>query len=322
MALPVYGPVSVSTGEEISGIPDLYDAYGRLIGHHYLVRGDRGRPQTSSFVNISLHDACATDFHGSATHYEMSHSQQGLDLVIFSFARSRQALCYLQRDAECIAEPGDIILHATDAPLLAQASRKGTVTAVALPRAKLFPLVANEDLLKPRVLPASNMALSLFIGHARNLLALGTTPDHRLAGLIGDQLCDLAALAIGTSATGCERVRKGQTLVDARYNKAMDFISRHMSDPALSEDEIARHLNLSTSSLRKIFSQKQTTVAKSIRKARVELAARLLADPRYVNSKVISIAFECGFHAPSAFYEAFRERYGGHPSDFRLAKRP
>ncbi|WP_425064233.1 helix-turn-helix transcriptional regulator [Reyranella sp.] len=319
MALPLRGPVLMSTDESVPSVRDLYEAYGRLIGHRYVVHDERPRTAPGRFANISLLEACATRFQGGSARFDMSSNQHGLDLVILSFALSGQTLCYRQRDAECSAPAGAAILHTTDTPLHARANSNGEVMAVALPRAKLGALVADPDLLTLRVLPAGNASLVLFAAYAHNFLALGGVPDPRLAGLIGDQLCDLAALALGVNGRGREKAQDGRALDDARYARAMAYIARHLANPALGDRDVSRHLGLSPSSVRQLFARKQTTVARSIREARVEKAAAMLADPGRSHRKIVTVAFECGFHSLSAFYQAFHDRYDQQPGAFRAA---
>lgn len=312
----------MSTDENVPGFRDLYEAYGKLIGHRYRVHDEHPPSAPSRFANISLQEACATRFQGSSARFDMSSNQHGLDLVILSLALSGQTLCYRQRDSECSAPAGAAILHTTDTPLHAQANGGGAVMAVAVPRAKLGALVADPDDLALRVVPAENPALVLFAAYARNFLALGGVPDQRLAGLIGDQLCDLAALALGVNGRGREKAQDGRALDDARYTRAMAYIARHLADPALDDREVSRHLGLSPSSVRQLFARKQTTLARSIRTARVEKAAGMLADPGQSHRKIVTIAFECGFHSLSAFYEAFHDRYELQPGEFRAAALP
>ncbi len=312
----------MSTDESVPSVRDLYEAYGRLIGHRYRVHDERPRPAPSRFANISLQEACATRFQGGSARFEMSSNQHGLDLVILSFALSGQTLCYRQRDTECSAPAGAAILHTTDTPLHARANSGGEVMAVALPRAKLGALVADPDDLALRVVPAESPAFVLFAAHARNCLTLGSVPDQQLAGLIGDQLCDLAALALGVNGRGREKARDGQALDDARYTRAMAYVARHLADPTLGDRDVSRHLGLSASSVRQLFARKQTTLARSIRNARVEKAAGMLADPAQSHRKIVTVAFECGFHSLSAFYEAFHDRYALQPREFRAAVPP
>ncbi len=318
MTLPLRGPFTLSC-HDVSGVGELYAAYGKLIGHDYVIHDDSVPRNVGGFDNISVLEACATRFQGGSQHFEMSPNRQGLDLVILSFGLSGQALRYRQNGVECLATVGSAILHTTDAPLQAQADRFGEVIAVAMPRAKLGSLLADQDALKTRLLPANGAAFSLLAGHARSFLSLGSVPDPALAQLVGDQLCDLAALALGVNSRGKEKVLSGETLHDARYNRALDYIRRHASNPSLGEKELARQLGLSTSSVRQIFARKQTTPARIIRQTRVEMAARLLLDGSHRPRKIVAVAFDCGFRSVSAFYEAFRDQYDMHPSDLRAA---
>lgn len=316
MMLPLRGPYTLS-GNDVAGVGELYEAYGNLIGHRYVVHDGKVCDHVGGFENISVLEACATRFQGGSQRFDMSSNHHGLDLIILSFGLSGQALRYRQHGVDCVAKVGSAILHTTDAPLQAQTDRVGEVMAVALPRAKLGAIIADKDALTPRVLPADGAAFSLFAGHARSFLSLGMVPDTGLAQLVGDQLCDLAALALGVNSRGRDKVMSGETLNDVRYNKAMHYITRHASNPMLGEKEIARQLGLSTSSVRQIFARKQTTPARIIRKVRVEMAARLLLDNGHQSRKIVSVAFDCGFRSVSAFYEAFRDHYDIHPSDLR-----
>ncbi|TPP03973.1 AraC family transcriptional regulator [Rhizobium glycinendophyticum] len=320
MKLPIHGPYSL-TCDDVLGVDELYEAYGKLIGHGYVVHDHNSRDHVGEFENISALEACATRFQGGSRRFDMSVNHHGLDLVILSFGLSGQALLYQQNGVECVARNGSAILHTTDAPLQAQVDRLGEIMAVALPREKLSSIIGDKDALTPRVLPANSAAFSLFAGHARTFLSLGIAPDIGLAQLVGDQLCDLAALALGVNSRGREKVMSAETLNDVRYNKAINYITRHASDQMLSEKEIARQLGLSTSSVRQIFARKQTTPARIIRTVRVEMAARLLLDSKHRSSKIVSLAFDCGFQSVSAFYEAFRDHYGMQPSEFRASVR-
>lgn len=316
MTLPSHGPVTASAREGAAGVFGLYEDYGRLIGHDYRVQV-AGEPRVASrFSNISLPGACATRFEGSALDVEMSANRNGLDLVILSFPTSRQALCYGQRARTCLAEGEGAILHTTDAALRARSTESGTVLAVALPRPRLAALVANPDSLTLRALPRSP-ALGLFLSHASTFLDLGQAPGQPLAGLIGDQLCDLAALALDAGRTGRDSAAHSHAVGDARFNRAMRFIDHHLGEPGLSERDIARYLGLSPSSVRQLFAAKHSSPAKAIRLRRAELAARMLRETGQPGRKIVTIAFECGFRSLSAFYEAFRDAHGMHPSDYR-----
>lgn len=318
MTLPLRGPFTMSC-RDVSGVGELYEAYGKLIGHDYVIHDRRTQIQSGGFENISVIEACATRFQGGSQRFDMSSNRHGLDLVILSFGLSGQALHYRQHGVECVAEAGSAVLHTTDAPLQAQADRFGDVIAVAMPRAKLGSLIGTKDALTTRVLPANGAAFSLFAGHARSFLSLGSAPDAALAQLVGDQLCDLAALALGVNSFGRDKVMSGETLNDVRYERALEYIRRHASNPTLGEKDLARQLGLSPSSVRQIFARKQTTPARIIRKTRVEMAARLLLDKAHHPRKVVSVAFDCGFRSVSAFYEAFRDQYDMHPSDLRAS---
>ncbi len=50
---------------------------------------------------------------------------------------------------------------------------------------------------------------------------------------------------------------------------------------------------------------------------RVEEVKKLLNNPKYTNTKISFIAYECGFNTLSSFYTAFKEQTGLLPADYR-----
>ncbi len=320
MSLPFRSLTTVSTGGDVRGLNDLYDAYGHMIGHRYSIAHGVATDAPSDFANISVPGACATIFRNGASDFVMSPNQQGLDLVIFSVPAAGATLSYAQGGKHAVAASGEAIVHATDKTLVGKSSQTGDVTAIALPRQKLKERVASEDLLTLSTLTADTPSVGLFLGHARNLLGLAKVPDAALSDLISEQLCDLAALAIGASAKAVDELKEGASLAQARYQRAIRYIRSRLTDPALSEDEIAANLALSTSSTRRLFAQNGTSLARSIRNMRLDLAASHLADPRHAHRKILDIALDCGFLSLSAFYVAFQARFDTHPTDMRPDK--
>ncbi len=317
MVLPERSRVSVSTGGEIDGLPALCDVYGRLIGHRYsnVPRADEARVR--SFSNVSLPEACATIFDEGPSHFDLSANLAGLDLVILAFPSATAELAYEQRGTSVTATAGEAVLYSSTEALRSQSRGAGRLLAVALPRSKLGPLLRGGGPAVLCKLPAADPALRMFRSHAETWLGLDGDPDFSLSELMGDQLCDLAALAIGANGRGRDRMESGTALRDARFRRASRFIKRNLHRPGLAERHVAAHLGISPSLLRAIFAGYETSPAQFIRQTRLERAHQLLSEARHGHRTVLEIALDCGFGSMSSFYRLFRDAYGGAPGDLR-----
>jgi AraC-like DNA-binding protein len=318
MVLPARSRVSASTGVDAGNLNELCELYGRLIGHSYrgVASDDDGR--VGRFSNISLPEACATVFEAGPSRFELSPNLGGLDLVILALPAEGAELLYEQAGATIAATGGEAVVYSSAEALRSQSRRLGRLLAVALPRAKLGPLLRDADGARLQTLPSSSPALRLFRAHAEAWLALDEAPDSALAELMSDQLCDLAAHAIGAGRRGRERAEDSGAIRDARYQRATRFIRRSLHRAGLADRHVAAHLGISPSLLRAIFAERGTSPAQFIRQARLERAHRLLVDAAERHRTVLEIALDCGFGSISSFYRLFHEAYGLSPGDLRL----
>lgn len=95
------------------------------------------------------------------------------------------------------------------------------------------------------------------------------------------------------------------------------FIHARLSDPDLSPSMIAAAHHISLRSLHALFQENGITVAGTVRRRRLESAARDLADPELSYSPVAAIAARWGFLNAAHFTQAFKAAYGMPPRDYR-----
>ena len=95
------------------------------------------------------------------------------------------------------------------------------------------------------------------------------------------------------------------------------FVSEHLADRQLTPRSIAGAHNISVSYLHRLFSERGTTVAASIRGRRLERARRDLADPVLRSTSVGRIAVRWGFADHATFTRAFRSAYATTPTEYR-----
>ncbi|WP_448639214.1 helix-turn-helix domain-containing protein [Geodermatophilus sp. URMC 63] len=94
------------------------------------------------------------------------------------------------------------------------------------------------------------------------------------------------------------------------------WVAGHLGDPGLDPAAVARAHHLSTRHLHRLFARQGTTVARHIRRERLERCRRELADPRGT-APVFAIARRWGFPDAAGLSRAFRQAYGTSPSEYR-----
>ncbi|OMI36689.1 helix-turn-helix domain-containing protein [Streptomyces sparsogenes] len=94
------------------------------------------------------------------------------------------------------------------------------------------------------------------------------------------------------------------------------FIDRHLQDPDLTPEAIARAHRISLRYLHKLFESEEATVGRWIQRRRLEECRRDLA--RHANgSTIAAVAHRWGFISAAHFSRAFRAAYGMAPSEWR-----
>lgn len=133
-----------------------------------------------------------------------------------------------------------------------------------------------------------------------------------------DHIADLIAAAASVAAPRLpEESSQFGTLSRGRLMLARRYISQHLDDPFLGEDDVAAHLRVSTSQVRKDFERGGSSIARYIREQRLEKAKAMLQDPSLRRHRIIDIAFACGFQNLVTFNRVFRAAYRMTPSELR-----
>ncbi|GIX17484.1 MAG: transcriptional regulator FeaR [Rhodothalassiaceae bacterium] len=132
--------------------------------------------------------------------------------------------------------------------------------------------------------------------------------EDALDGLLG-------ALAGLVDARVPDQPRRAERLL-----AALDlYLERHLHDPDLDVERIARDNNLSRRSLYRLFAARGTTPLAWLWGLRLERARMMLADPRFSAWHLTDIALACGFRDHAHFTRRFKERFGHPPSLLRRA---
>ncbi|MDX2681446.1 helix-turn-helix domain-containing protein [Streptomyces sp. NY05-11A] len=100
------------------------------------------------------------------------------------------------------------------------------------------------------------------------------------------------------------------------------FIGRHLADPDLTPEAIARAHHISVRYLHKLFEGEDTTVGRWIQRRRLEACRRDLAHRESKNVTILAVAHRWGFTSAAHFSRVFRAVYGMSPSEWRDTNRP
>jgi AraC-like DNA-binding protein len=94
-------------------------------------------------------------------------------------------------------------------------------------------------------------------------------------------------------------------------------VGRHLGDPQLNVEAIARALNCSRRHLYNAFADESDGVAGYVLAQRLELVRRQLEDPRLAGHSITEVALDAGFNQPAHFSPTFRARFGLSPREWR-----
>jgi len=133
----------------------------------------------------------------------------------------------------------------------------------------------------------------------------------------------LALNAVALLETICreriDRVRAdSQRTGAARLMSIQAWLGRHLDDPALSPETVARTHHISVRYLHRLFAAEGTSMSRWVKERRLEGSRQELADPALVRYSVSAIAARWGMHDAAAFSRGFRTAYGVSPREYRL----
>lgn len=158
----------------------------------------------------------------------------------------------------------------------------------------------------------SRVALDTMRATYRELPTMSDTAA-RGAGELIMQLVRLSLLELSGQETAV-------TQKLALRDRIRDHVARHLRDPQLSIEHIARALNCSKRLLHGAFAQDDLTLASYIQQQRLQACIDELRRGLPASRSITDVALSWGFGNPSHFSRLFREHTGMSPSEFRRAQ--
>ena len=135
------------------------------------------------------------------------------------------------------------------------------------------------------------------------------------ASTLSDQFLDLLALFLNT---GNSAVAGSESYMLAGHRqRALQHIRAHAGDPELNPLRVAHAGGISLGYLHEVFRGSDRGVEETIFEERLELARRLLSDPRRKRVPIQTLAYEAGFNDAAHFSRRFKRRFGVTPGELR-----
>ncbi|MBU2959978.1 helix-turn-helix domain-containing protein [Citreicella sp. C3M06] len=196
---------------------------------------------------------------------------------------------------------------------LRSASDLAQWVAVLPARALQDRLVAADTHVGGRFRPDPQMAalVSRTISATAQVFRSGPPPRPEA---LAAEIVALAALMLGAEEDGGAPVRSGRTRTRQRI---MEHIERHLPDPELTPDSIARAMGISRSYLYALFADGGETVSGFVRSRRLQAAYELLVGDAKGGLAISEVAYRTGFRSAAHFSRSFSRRFQATPRDIR-----
>jgi AraC-like DNA-binding protein len=137
---------------------------------------------------------------------------------------------------------------------------------------------------------------------------LGATTDFSPA--FGHTLLDLIAATYGPLVE--------PTL--GRGGKAYRaYIGSRLAEAELKPADVAAHFRVSERHMRAVLHKDGESFGAYVLRTRLARSAAMLHDPDWSESTITEIAFRAGFNNATHFGQAFKQRYGATPRDYRAS---
>ncbi|MQY14529.1 Transcriptional activator NphR [Streptomyces sp. RB5] len=230
-------------------------------------------------------------------------------------AVQRSGTVTLVQDGRTVtAGRGDLLVYDTARPYSLDYPRPFATRIVLVPRTALG--LPEEELRQ-----ATGRVIDTRDGFGAVVLSLLTAlvPGARpyspaVAGRLAAGIADLFATLVADRSAAEPTTERDHLVLRIR-----DHIERHLDDPELCPEQVARAQHISVRYLHRLFENEDLTVAKLIQRRRLEQCARELAH-RTDAPAVAAVGRRWGFASPAHFSRLFRSVYGVSPRDWRTAR--
>jgi AraC-like DNA-binding protein len=239
------------------------------------------------------------------------------DPELYKFGLQVSGTSVVEQDSrQAHLRPGDLSIYDTSRPYRIAGSDDFQMTVAMFPRHLVrLPERQLAELCAVRL--AGDTGLAALISPLMRGLAAGFTSGGAvIATHLGDAIVDLVTAAFAEKLSLPCRLdvpASHRTLV----TEVHAYIERHLHEPGLSTQTIARAHFVSARHLQKVFEAEGMSVSALIRSRRLERCRRDLVDPLLADVPLAVIGQRWGFSDAPHFSRLFRAAFGESPRDYR-----
>ncbi|MHC5259098.1 AraC-like ligand-binding domain-containing protein [Streptomyces sp. UC4497] len=216
------------------------------------------------------------------------------------------------------AEPGDLYVYDTAHPYVLDHPKPFSVRAVHIPRRVLGLSDAELRRATGTVVGTGQGYGAVLRPFLTTLVDSADSYSPTAAGRLAASVVDLfATLVAETAADTADEEETSRSHLVARIRAHID---RHLSDPGLAPEGIAKAHHISVRYLHRLFEDEGITVGRLVLRRRLEECARELGRGGRSAPTVSSVAQRWGFVNPAHFSRVFRAAYGISPREWRSVR--
>lgn len=226
----------------------------------------------------------------------------------------RNSARVIQHDRAADLTAGDLVLYSSTDPYALELTDNFEQLVVQVPRSKLLMRLPTADLLTGRRLRGKS-AIGQLVGNGIRQIANSLQQSKSsVQNHMQDAIMDLIAAGLASvNDVAYEVSRPEQQLM----SRTKAFIEANLSDPDLDRNRVAAAMGMSVRRLSEIFSKEDSSLAATIRIARLDHIARDLEDSCLLSQSVSAIAMRWGLNNFQHFSRTFKARFGLPPRDYR-----
>ncbi|MGW1027151.1 AraC-like ligand-binding domain-containing protein [Streptomyces sp. NPDC002577] len=240
-------------------------------------------------------------------------AQSNADEYVVVKQLDRGAALLEQDGREALLGPGDVFIYDLARPVRLNLSQSFRTKALRVPRDVLG--LSESDVVH---ITASPLGPDTPLGGLLSPFLAGLVDN---AGTYPPRTSELMARNVVDLLGALTDERLGRTSADTTGGnrtlllRIQAFIDRHLADPDLTPQAIARAHHISLRYLHQLFESEDATVGRWIQRRRLEECRRELARPN--GPTIAAVAHRCGFTSAAHFSRVFRAAYGMSPREWR-----
>jgi len=220
-----------------------------------------------------------------------------------------------QDGRRAVLRPGDFALYDSTRPYDLVFGADFQQLVLMLPGPALRGPLADTRALTAQAVDGRRGAGHLAIQMIRTLAQDLDTLQPASAAAVADSVTQI--LIAGLRTLPAAQAAPVSALTAYHRQRVKAFIEAQLADPTLDVTGIAAALQLSPSSVHRVFAGEACSVTEWIWQRRLDRLAQALADPAQRAHGVSALAFALGFNDAAHVSRAFRARYGCAPREYR-----